>query len=216
MSAAPEPVEPAAAPGTPEISEAAQLARERLHEEIERVRNGVEEMLDERETANGNAYPQPNPFVTAVDTEETRRELEKLRIETRDYVKKKVRKSEKKLERSVRELEERSDELEERIDQVEAEREEAEWRIHNSNEQMLDGLLDAVRSIADRLARQPSPPPSLRQPAAPAAAPQKPAPTAPAVAPPTPAATPAPQPKLAPSAKAPVGRVGPRPLRRGK
>jgi hypothetical protein len=212
MSAAPEPVEPAAPLGTPEISEAAQLARERLHEEIERVRNGVEEMLDQRETAsNGSSYG--NPFVAAVDTEETRRELEKLRIETRDYVKKKVRKSEKKLERSVRELEERSDELEERIDQVESEREEAEWRIHNNTEQMLDGLLDAVRSIADRLARQPATPaPSLRQPAAPPPARQ---PSGPAPRPPAPAAAPAP-PKLAPAAKAPVGRVGPRPLRRGK
>jgi membrane protein involved in colicin uptake len=195
MSVAPEPVEPAAPLGTPEISEAAQLARERLHEEIERVRNGVEEMLDQRD-ANGSAHG--NPFVATVDTEETRRELEKLRIETRDYVKKKVRKSEKKLERSVRELEERSDELEERIDQVESEREEAEWRIHNNTEQMLDGLLDAVRSIADRLARQPA--------ASPAPAARQPAPPAPAAAPP----------KLAPPPKAPVGRVGPRPLRRGK
>ena len=191
MSAAPEPVEPAFPPGTPEISEAAQLARERLHEEIERVRNGVEEMLDQREHANGSAHG--NPFVAAVDTEEVRRELEKLRVETRDYVKKKVRKSEKKLERSVRELEERSDELEERIDQVESEREEAEWRIHNNTEQMLDGLLDAVRSIGDRLARQPGSPAPARQ-----------------------SGSPAPAPTLTQPPKAPVGRVGPRPLRRGK
>ena len=154
MSAAPEPVDPAATTRTPEISEAAQQARERLHEEIERVRSGVEEMLGQHESA-AVATRHPNPFVASVDNEEIRRELEKLRIETRDYVKKKVRKSEKKLKRSVRELEERSDELEERIDRIQAEREEAEWRLHNSTEQMLDGLLDTVRSIADRLAEQP-------------------------------------------------------------
>jgi DNA repair exonuclease SbcCD ATPase subunit len=130
MSAAPDPGEAAVPPGAPEIPEAAQLARERLHEEIERVRQGVEEMLD-------------------------RRELEKLRIETRDYLKKRVRRSEKRLERSVRELDERFDELEERVDRVRAEREEAEWRLHNNTEQMLDGLLDTVRLIADWLARQP-------------------------------------------------------------
>jgi hypothetical protein len=190
MSAAPEPVEPAAPLGTPEISEAAQLARERLHAEIERVRSGVEEMLDRREFANGSGHQ--NPFVASVDNEEIRRELEKLRLDTREYVKKKIRKSEKKLERSVRDLEERSDELEDRIERVQSDREEAEWRIHNNTEQMLDGLLDAVRSIADRLAGPDAPAPRSASPA------------------------PAPPTKLSPPAKAPVGRVGPRPMRNGK
>jgi DNA repair exonuclease SbcCD ATPase subunit len=158
-------------PGTPQLSETAQLARERLHEEIERVRNGVEEMLDEQEsTGNGQSQapvPVPDPNFGAPN-EELRRELDQLRLETRTYVKRKVRKSEKKLERSVRELEARSDELEQRIDQVEADREEAEWRIHNSTEALLDGLLDDVRSIADRLAEPPSPaPPKLAPPPAP-------------------------------------------------
>ena len=229
MSAAPEPVESAAPPGTPEISEAAQLARERLHAEIERVRSGVEEMLDRRELANGSGAHQ-NPFVASVDNEEIRRELEKLRIDTRDYVKKKVRKSEKKLERSVRELEERSDELEDRIDRVRSEREEAEWRLHNNTEQMLDGLLDAVRSIADRLAGQPDAPApprqGARQPRQQAAPPpkQQPAPRQPgppprqqgAPAPRSASPAPAPPTKLSPPAKAPVGRVGPRPMRNGK
>ncbi len=181
MSAAPEPVEPALRHGTPEISEAAELARARLHQEIERVRNGVEEMLDEQES-NGNGNGNGS-------NKELRRELAELRIETRNFVKKKVRKSEKKLERSVRELEARSDKLEERVDEVESDREAAEVRIHNSTEEMLDGLLDDVRSIADQLSRQPDPPP--------------------AAAPP-PKRTPPPPKPAAP--QAPVGRVGPRPL----
>jgi chromosome segregation ATPase len=129
-----------------EVSEAAQLARERLREEIERVRNGVEEMLDEQESGGGHGPA----------GDDVRRELDKLRLETRTYVKRKVRKSQKKLERSAREIDARTDELERRIVQVEADREKAEWRIHNSTEQMLDGLLDDVRSIADRLAERPA------------------------------------------------------------
>jgi hypothetical protein len=152
MSAAPDPGEPAVPPGAPEIPEAAQLARERLNEEIERVRHGVEEMLDRGESVDGIAHP--NPFGAAANAE-IRLELEKLRIETRDYVKKRVRKSEKRLERSVRELDDRYDELEERLDRVRAERQEAEWRLHNYTEQTLDGVLDTLRSIADWLARQP-------------------------------------------------------------
>ncbi|MFI5028079.1 MAG: hypothetical protein ACHQCF_03750, partial [Solirubrobacterales bacterium] len=138
MSAAPDPVEPAPLAGTPEISQAAELARERLHEEIERVRLGVEEMLDEQEYGEGRGA-------------DIRRELDELRLETRNYVKRKVRKSEKKLERSIREMDARTDGLERRIDQVEADREAAEVRIHNNTVQMLDGLLQEVREIADRI-----------------------------------------------------------------
>jgi seryl-tRNA synthetase len=157
MSAVPEPAEAAPAP---EISAAAQLARERLHEEIERVRSGVEEMLDDRHR-NGDAGGL-RTVDGALESEygELRRELDDLRLETRNYVKRKVRKSEKRLERSVRELEARSDRLEQRIDQVEADRDEAEWRIHTNTEQLLDGLLDDVRSIADKLA----PPPTQAKP----------------------------------------------------
>lgn len=159
MSTAPEPGEPAVPRGMPELSEAAQLARQRLHEEIERVRSGVEELLDEQESA-GTGRDRERVF--GVPDAELRRELDQLRLDTRRYVKRKVRKSEKKLERSVRELEARSDELGQRIDQVEADREAAEWRIHNSTEAMLDGLLDDVRSIADRLTKPPLPePPTL-------------------------------------------------------
>ena len=130
-------------------SEAAKLARERLHEEIERVRD--------RRRGDARRAGGPQGHGQGLDAEELRRELDELRLETRSYVKRKVRKSEKRIERSVRELEARSDELERRIDQVEADREAAEWRIHNSTEEMLDGLLADVRAIADRLAGQPPP-----------------------------------------------------------
>jgi hypothetical protein len=187
MSSAPQPAGPAEPAGAPEISESARIAREKLHEEIERVRNGVEEMLDEQER-NGNGKGKK------ASTDRLRRELDELRFETREYVKKKVKKSEKKLERSIRELEARSDRLEDRIDEVEAEREEAEWRIHNDTEQMLDGLLEDVREIADRLVRHPAPAPRL-------------APPAPRQA----DASPSP-----PRPQAPVGRIGPLPAGRGR
>lgn len=139
MSAAPDPVDPGVPPGNPESSHAAQVARQRLHEEIERVRLGVEEMLDEQDSGGSAA---------AADT---RRELDELRIETRGYVKRKVRKSEKRLARSMRELDDRTDRLERRIDEIAADREAAEVRIHNNTEMMLDGLLHEVRVIADLL-----------------------------------------------------------------
>lgn len=123
----------------PDMSEGAQIARQRLHEEIERVRVGVEEMLD-------------------AEPESVRRELEALRVETRDYVKRKVGKAEKKLKRSLREMDARTDRIERRIDQVEADRQAAEVRIHNGTELMLDGLLHEVRAIADRLAGAPARP----------------------------------------------------------
>lgn len=142
MSAVPNPVDPtlqvpaAPAAGIPAISAAADRARAQLHEEIERVRVGVEEMLAEQ---------------GGVEDAELRRELDDLREETRLYVKERVRKSEKKIERSVRKIDERTRHLEKRIDQVEEDRERAEWRIHTDTESMLDGLLAEVRDIADRL-----------------------------------------------------------------
>jgi phenylalanyl-tRNA synthetase alpha subunit len=109
-------------------SVAAEQARARLHEEIERVRMGVEEMLAEQGS----------------DNEELRRELDQLREETRRYVKRRVRKSEQRVEK-------RMGKLERRLDQVEADRRYAEWRIHTNTEAMLDGLLREVRAIADLL-----------------------------------------------------------------
>lgn len=115
-------------------SAAADQARQRLHEEIERVRSGVEEMLSEQ----------------GADDAELRRELDAIRDETlretRAYVKKRVGKAEKRMDKRV-------GKLERRIDQVEQERKYAEWRIHTNNEQMLDGLLKEVRAIADLLTR---------------------------------------------------------------
>lgn len=113
-------------------SVAAQEARQRLHEEIERVRSGVEEMLAEQEGA--------------IDDADLRRELDAIRDETRNYVKKRVAKVEKRMDKRV-------GKLERRLDQVEQDRKFAEWRIHTNNEQLLDGLLKEVRAIADLLTR---------------------------------------------------------------
>jgi predicted RNase H-like nuclease (RuvC/YqgF family) len=115
----------------PDPSAAAEQARARLHEEIERVRTGVEEMLAEQEGGGG---------------EELRRELERIREETRRYVKKRVRRSERRIDKRV-------DGLERRLDEMEQERKYGEWRIYTNTEQMLDGLLREIRAIGDLLAR---------------------------------------------------------------
>jgi hypothetical protein len=120
----------------PEV--AAERARERLHEEIERVRVGVEEMLAEQDTGQ-------NP--------ELRRELDVIRDETNFLIKRRVRKSEKRLNKRINNVETRTHALEQRLDEVEQERKYAEWRIHTSTEQMLDGLLQEIRAIADVLER---------------------------------------------------------------
>jgi antitoxin (DNA-binding transcriptional repressor) of toxin-antitoxin stability system len=139
VNAAPSPVDPTPPAGAQGISAAADRARAELHEEIERVRLGVEEMLTE----------QGEPINT-----ELRRELDALREDTRLYVKKRVRRTEKKLERSVEKIDDRTRLLGRRIDQVEADRQAAEYRIHSDTERMLDGLLQEVRAIADLLTRQ--------------------------------------------------------------
>ncbi len=138
MNAAPDPVDPPAPQGVPGISVSADRARAQLHEEIERVRLGVEEMLAE----------QGGP-----PDAEIQRELENLREDTRLFVKKRLRKSEKRLDRSIRKIDERTDQLEKRLDQVEADRQAAECRIHSDTERMLDGLLQEVRAIADLLSK---------------------------------------------------------------
>jgi t-SNARE complex subunit (syntaxin) len=123
-------------PEPPEV--AAERARERLHEEIERVRVGVEEMLAEQENG-GDA--------------DLRRELDALRAETTALVKRRVRKTEKRLRRRIDQVDLRTAALEERLDVFEAERKYAEWRIHTNTEAMLDSLLHEVRAIADLLTR---------------------------------------------------------------
>ncbi|HEX7059827.1 MAG TPA: hypothetical protein VF176_08260 [Solirubrobacterales bacterium] len=116
---------------------AAEQARARLHEEIERVRIGVEEMLAEQ----------------GVEDADLRQELDAIREETRRYVKRRVRKTEKRLEKRIGKVDKRTDALERRLDQVEQDRKYAEWRIHTNTEAMLDGLLREVRAIADLLTR---------------------------------------------------------------
>jgi chromosome segregation ATPase len=123
---------------SPAISEAAEQARERLHQEIERVRAGVEEMMAEQAGGDDGAL---------------RRELESIRQQTRAYVKRRVRKSEKRLEKRIDRIEARTRKLEERLDAAERDRRYAEWRIHTNTEAMLDGLLRDVRAIADVFAQ---------------------------------------------------------------
>jgi len=119
----------------PEV--AAERARERLHEEIERVRAGVEEMLVEQEGTIGGA--------------DLRRELDAIRDESSALVKRRVRKAERRLNKRIDKVDARTSELAARLDEVEQERKYAEWRIHANNEAMLDGLLREVRAIADLL-----------------------------------------------------------------
>ncbi|OJU83953.1 MAG: hypothetical protein BGO11_14800 [Solirubrobacterales bacterium 70-9] len=140
MNAVPNPIEPPYEGDHPPISLAAERARAQLHEEIERVRAGVEEMLTEQSAAGA-------------EDEALRRELDALREDTRLYVKKRTKRTERKLDRRIDAAEARTDRLEERIDQVEAERAAAEVRIHTATEQMLDELLREVRTIAELLSR---------------------------------------------------------------
>lgn len=125
-------------PEPPEV--AAERARERLHEEIERVRSGVEEMLAEQ----GNG----------VDETALRRELDAIREETNFLIKRRVRKTEKRLSKRIAKIDARTEALEQRLDQVEQDRKYAEWRIHTNNEAMLDSLLQEIRAIADLLTRE--------------------------------------------------------------
>jgi chromosome segregation ATPase len=122
-------------PEPPEVT--AERARERLHAEIERVRTGVEDMLAEQ----GGG----------IDESDLRRELDAIRDETNFLLKRRIKKSEKRLNKRINMVSDRTDALERRLDQVEQERKYAEWRIHTSNEQMLDGLLQEIRTIADLL-----------------------------------------------------------------
>ncbi len=108
------------------ISASAERARAELHAEIERVRRGVEQMLDEQ---------------NAPLNSDIRRELDTVQEDLRRYVKTRIRKSQKRTDRRVNRLEDRTDVLEKRLDSIDAERRLAEWRIHSDTERMLDGLL---------------------------------------------------------------------------
>jgi hypothetical protein len=141
VNAVPNPVDPPSEGAPPPISIAAERARAQLHEEIERVRAGVEEMLAEQSAAGAS-------------DEELRRELDALREDTRLYVKKRAKRTERKLDRRIDGVEERTERLETRIDQVEADRAAAELRIHTATESMLDELLREIRTIAELLTRR--------------------------------------------------------------
>jgi uncharacterized protein YecA (UPF0149 family) len=136
MDGPPNPDDPARPPGEESISASAERARAQLHEEIERVRRGVEQMLDEQ---------------NAPLNSDIRRELDTMQDDLRRYVKTRIRKSQKRTDRSLQRLETRSTTLEQRLYSLDAERRLTEWRIHSDTERMLDGLLQEVRMIADRL-----------------------------------------------------------------
>jgi chromosome segregation ATPase len=141
VNAVPNPIDPPPDRSEPPISLAAERARAQLHEEIERVRGGVEEMLAEQGRAGA-------------EDEALRRELDALREDTRLYVKKRVKRTERKLGRRIDAVEDRTAQLEERIDQVEADRAAAEVRIHTATESMLDELLTEMRAIAELLGQR--------------------------------------------------------------
>lgn len=84
---------------------------------------------------------------------ELRRELDVIREETNFLIKRRVRKTEKRLNKRINRVDARAEALEQRLDAVEQDRKYAEWRIHTNTEQMLDGLLQEIRSVADLLTR---------------------------------------------------------------
>jgi predicted nuclease with TOPRIM domain len=130
------PDEPNGPSGEESISASAERARAELHAEIERVRLGVEQMLDDQ---------------NAPLNSDLRQELDTMQEDLRRYVKARLRKSQKRTNRRVGRLEDRTTALEQRLESMDAERRMTEWRIHSDTERMLDGLLQEVRAIADRL-----------------------------------------------------------------
>jgi DNA anti-recombination protein RmuC len=128
--------------GEESISASAERARAELHAEIERVRRGVEQMLDDQ---------------NAPLNSDLRQELDTMQEDLRRYVKTRIRKSQKQTNRRFNRLEDRTETLEKRLDSIDAERRMTEWRIHSDTERMLDGLLQEVRAIADRLEDRPAP-----------------------------------------------------------
>ena len=124
-------------PGRPAV----ERARQRLYEEIERLRRELEEMLTGQAGGEGESV-------------RLQSELEALRKETRRYVKRRIRKSERRLEDSMRRTDDRIRELERRLEGFERDRMYAEWRIHTNTEAMLDGILRELRLVADLLTRR--------------------------------------------------------------
>lgn len=134
------PDDPRRPSGEQSLAASAERARAELHAEIERVRRGVEQMLDEQHAPLNS---------------DIRQELDAMQTDLRRYVKTRIRKSQKRTDRSIHRLEARTSNLERRLDDLAAERRQAEWRIHSDTERMLDGLLQEVRGIADRLEGKP-------------------------------------------------------------
>ena len=86
-----------------------------------------------------------------IDETVLRRELDAIRDETTFLLKRRIRKTEKRLSKRINQVDARTEALEQRLDAVEQDRKYAEWRIHTNTEQMLDGLLQEIKAIADLL-----------------------------------------------------------------
>lgn len=138
--------------GEEAISASAGRARAELHAEIERVRRGVEQMLDEQHAPLNDDLRAE----LATIQDDLRRELDTAQQDLRRYVKTRIRKSQKRTDRRINRLDDRTTTLEKRLDDLATERRLAEYRIHSDTERMLDGLLSEVRGIADRLEGKPS------------------------------------------------------------
>lgn len=152
MTAAPLSDDPGRPTGGDEsISASAERARAELHTEIERVRRGVEQMLDEQDAPLNDDLRSELELIQR----DLRREIDTAHEDVRRYVKTRIKKSQKRSDRSIKRLENRTTTLEQRLDDLTEERRQAEWRIHSDTEQMLDGLLGEVRRIADRLEGRP-------------------------------------------------------------
>ena len=138
MTAAPIPDDPGRPMGGEEsISASAERARAELHAEIERVRRGVEQMLDEQEppstTTSAPSWRRCRRTCAANSTRPKRTSAATSKPASS--------KSQKRTDRRVGRLEDRTSTLEQRLDDLAAERRLAEYRIHSDTEQMLDGLL---------------------------------------------------------------------------
>ncbi len=89
-----------------------------------------------------------------LDETDLRRELDALREETDFLLKRRVRKTEKRLNKRIDKVDARTDALERASTRSSRTAKHAEWRIHTNTEQMLDGLLQEIRAIADLLTQR--------------------------------------------------------------
>ncbi len=142
VNAAPNPVDPSPRrPERPAISAAADRARAQLHEEIERVRLGVEEMLAEQTRHRIDAEPAARARRPARGDPPLRQEAGPQDREEAGALGPQDRRPHPHASSSASTRSRPTAQA-------------AEWRIHTDTERMLDGLLQEVRAIADLLTGQ--------------------------------------------------------------